>query len=171
MYLAPDVPLTVSAVPLAFGSAGTAQTMRAMRELIEQGKRHPEIIRAATAVIYTTPEKFEAGEACAVFDFVRDTVRYVRDVNGAETLAAPHITLARQLGDCDDQVTLLGAMLEAVGYPTRLVVAAYQGPSLWEHVYLQVWADGEWIACDPTERQPMGYEPPGAASLWIEGGA
>ena len=22
---------------------------------------------------------------------------------------------------------------------------------------------------DPTERQPMGYEPPGAVSLWIEG--
>lgn len=170
MYCAPEIPLTVSAVPLAYGSAGTAQTMRAMRELIEQGKRHPEIIQAAGGVVYTTPEKWELGEACALFEFVRDHVRYVRDVHGAETLAAPWITLARRMGDCDDQVTLLGSMLEAVGYPVRLVVAAYRGPGQWEHVYLQVFAGGEWVSCDPTEHQPIGYEPPGAAQLWIEAG-
>ena len=168
MFLAPDVELTVSSVPLAPGSAGTAQTMRAMRELIEQGKRHPEIIRAATAVIYTTPEKFEAAEACALFEYVRQTIRYVRDVWGAETLAAPHITLARQLGDCDDQVVLLASMLEAAGYPKRLVVTAYQAPGAWEHVHLEVYADGQWIACDPTEHEGMGWSPPNAIDTWKE---
>jgi len=168
MYCAPDVPLTVSAVPLAYGSAGTAQTMRAIRAMIEEGKRDPEVIRAATSIIYTTPEKMEAAEACAVFDYVRDHVRYVRDVAGVETLAHPRITLARLAGDCDDQVALLGAMLEAVGYPVRLVVHAYQAPEAWEHVFLQVWAAGRWIDCDPTEREPMGWRPPGAVSEWVE---
>jgi transglutaminase-like putative cysteine protease len=169
MFLSPDVPLTVSAVPLAYGSAGTAQTMRAIRDMIEAGKRDADVIRAATAVIYTTPEKFEAAEACAVFDYVRDHVRYVRDVAGVETLSHPRITLARLAGDCDDQVALLGAMLEAVGYPVRLVVAAYQAPQAWEHVYLQVFAGGQWIDCDPTEREVMGWAPPGAVSIWLEG--
>jgi len=169
MFLAPDVSLNVQSVPLAYGSAGTMQTVRAMRAMIEDGKRDPRIIAAATSIIYTTPERFEVGEACAVFEFVRDHVRYVRDVAGVETLAHPVITLQRLSGDCDDQTALLGAMLEAIGYPVRMVVAAYQGPRAWEHVFLQVLADGQWIDCDPTERREMGYSPPNPVSLWIEG--
>lgn len=168
MFLAPVAPLNVSSVPLAYGSAGTMQTVRAMRAMIDDGKRDPAVIQAATAVIYTTPEKLEAAECQAIFDYVRDHVRYVRDVAGIETLAAPRITLQRLAGDCDDQTALLGAMLEAVGYPTRLVVAAYQAPQAWEHVFLQVFASGDWIDCDPTERMPIGYAPPNPVSLWIE---
>lgn len=169
MFLAPDIPLNVQSVPLAYGSAGTMQTVRTMREMIDSGKRDPQVIRAATSIIYTTPERFEAGECGAVFDYVRDHVRYVRDVAGVETLAHPRITLERLSGDCDDQTALLGAMLEAVGYPTRLVVTAYQAPQAWEHVFLQTLIDGQWIDCDPTERQPMGYAPPNPAGIWIEG--
>ena len=168
MRLAPQVDFSVRAVPAALGSAGVAQTMREMRRLIEEGKRDASIIRTAQTVIFTQPEKLEAAEACAVFEFVRDHIRYVRDVVGSETLASAPSTLARQVGDCDDQTVLLGAMLEAVGYPVRLVVAAYQAPGAWEHVYLQVWADGRWIDCDPTERAPMGWCPPGALGLWVE---
>lgn len=168
MRLAPQVQFSVSAVPAAWGSAGVAQTMREMRRLIDEGKRDAEVMRAAGAVIFTTPEKLEAGEVCAVFEYVRDHVRYVRDVVGHETLASARMTLARQAGDCDDQTVLLGAMLESVGYPVRLVVAAYQAPGNWEHVFLEVWAAGEWIACDPTEKAPLGWSPPNPCSLWTE---
>jgi len=168
MRLAPFVPFTVSSVPWTAGAAGVAQTVREMRRLIDEGKRDPDILRAAHAVIFTTPERLEAAEACAVFEFVRDHIRYVRDVVGHETLASPRMTLARQAGDCDDQAALLGAMLESVGYPTRIVVAAYQAPGAWEHVYIQTWAEGRWIDCDPTERKGFGWAPPGAVDLWVE---
>ena len=168
MRLAPQVPFSVSAVPASLGSAGVAQTMREMRRLIDEGKRDAGIIATAHTVIFTQPEKLEAAEACSLFEFVRDHIRYVRDVVGHETLASARITLARQAGDCDDQTVLLGAMLEAVGYPVRLVVAAYDGPGVWAHVYLQVWAEGRWIDCDPTERQAFGWAPPGAMGLWVE---
>jgi len=169
MFQAPLFDLAPVVAPTVSGNAGVFVTARLMRDAINKGKRSGEVIQAATALIYTTPERDELHEVRAVFEWVRDSVRYVRDPHGLESLAAPHVTLRRMSGDCDDQVTLLGALLESVGYPTRLVIAAYSTPGVWEHVYLQTYAAGDWVDLDPTEREPMGYAPPSPASLWIEG--
>jgi transglutaminase-like putative cysteine protease len=139
-----------------------------MRDAINAAKSDPAIINAAVSVVYLMPEKDEFSEARALFHYVQRHIRYVRDVHGLETLASPRLTLARMVGDCDDQTALLGAMLESVGIPTRLVMAAYTSEDF-EHVYLQAFAGGEWHSCDPTEHNEFGWEAPGAHKMFIEG--
>ncbi len=149
------------------GAAGVFHSLRIMRELVRAYRVNPAIIQAATGVIFTTPEKNEAAEIRALFEFVRDHVRYTRDVLGVETIADPLTTLRRQSGDCDDQVTLLCSLCESVGYPTRFVVAGYSSQDF-EHVYAQIFVYGSWIDADPTERGDLGYSPPDPLIVFIE---
>ena len=168
MWLAPNPPLTVARVQTLAGNAGVFHTVRVMRRMVEEYKADPEILRAAVGVVYLTPEHAQVSEAEAVYNYVRDFIRYVRDPVGLESLTIPPITLQRQVGDCDDQTTLLATMLEAVGYPTRFVLAGYQSRD-YEHVYLEVLAGGQWIPADPIEKQSQfGYEPPNYVSRWTE---
>jgi len=158
MMLAPTPTLTGVVIGIPNGRAGVAATLQAMRELVNRSKVDPQIRQAAQSIIFLQPEKDYLAEAEAVFNFVRDTIRYTRDVHMVETLQTPAITLATRQGDCDDQATLLAAMLESVGIPTRFVVAGYNSHDF-EHVYLQAWCGG-WIGMDATEHEPMGWEPP-----------
>lgn len=169
MRLAPYVPLTARVSPLASGAAGIAQTLRVMRQMVQTYRVDPTIRQAATTVIFMTPEKDEFSEVCAIFEFVRDNIRYVKDVQDVETLSTPDKTLAGRIGDCDDQSTLLATMLESVGYKTRFVVAGYSEPGSFEHVYVQVFVHGEWFSCDPTEQSAFfGWEPEDPAAYLIE---
>lgn len=169
MHLAPHVSLTGTLARGPDGAGSVFHTLRLMRELVQAGRVDPAIIQAATSIIWLTPEKDDAHQARALFEWVRDSVRYVRDVHEVETLALPRITLARRAGDCDDQTVLLASMLEAVGIPTRFVMGAYNSEQF-EHVYLQCFVAGEWIDCDATEREPFGYAPPDPVRLFIERG-
>lgn len=168
MFLAPTPSLTGARVPLPGGTAGVWQTLRVMRNLVNAHKTDPAMIQRAVSIVWTVPQKDELAEVAAVFEFVRDSIRYVRDVAGVETLCSPDKTLERRVGDCDDQATLLATLLEAVGYPTRFVVAAYSHPRELEHVYLQVFADGQWIDADPTESGPLGHAPPDPLAVYHE---
>ena len=167
MMLAPAPYLSGSIVQISDGVAGVDDTIRAMRALVNQCKTDLTIRQAATSVAFLQPEKDEAAEVQAVFDYVRDHIRYTRDIHGVETLMTPPQTLASRLGDCDDQSCLLACMLESIGYPTRFVVAGYNGNGF-EHVYLQAWVNSRWISMDPTEPYPMGWEPPGATVIAAE---
>lgn len=157
--LAPTPQLSGQITHIPGGLPGVIQTLAKMRQMVNQSKVSPQIRQAATSAIFLTPEKDELSEVNAIFSLVRDGVRYIKDVHNVETLSTPEKTLEGRMGDCDDQTMLLAALLESVGYPTRFVVAGYHGPD-YEHVYLQAWADGQWINMDPTEQNQMGWEPP-----------
>jgi transglutaminase-like putative cysteine protease len=168
MFLAPTPQLHGTIGFLAPGAAGVFQTLRIMREMVRKYRTDPRILTRARSIVFLTPEKNEAHEAQALFAFVRDSIRYTRDVLGVETLSTPDKTLAARVGDCDDQVTLLATLLESVGYPTRFVVAAYYDLAVFEHVYLQTLIGGEWVDMDPTEREACGWSPPGALAIHYE---
>ena len=168
MYQAPTVTLNARVAPMPSGSAGVFTTVSTMRQMVNMSKRDPRIIQASTSIIWTAPERDELSEVQALYEWVRDGVRYVRDVHAMETLSDPAITLARRLGDCDDQSALLASMLESVGYPTRFVMGAFAAPGVWDHVWLQVFAAGEWIDIDPTEHQYLGWAPPDPFTVWVE---
>ena len=168
MMLAPMPQLSGKVIYLPEGLNGVRRTLVYMRELVKQGRVDPLIRQAATQAIFLTPEKDEYSEANAIFDMVRDSIRYVKDVNQVETLSTPQITLAGRLGDCDDQTVLLAALLESVGYPTRFVVAGYSDPNAYDHVYLQACVNNQWIDMDATEKQVMGWSPPNPVALAYE---
>lgn len=168
MMLAPTPVLSGQIVHLANGVAGVQQTLRVMRQLVNRCKTNVKIRQAATNTIFLTPEKDEYSEAEAIFNFVRDRIRYVKDVNDIETLSTPMMTLEGRLGDCDDQTVLLASMLESVGYPTRFIVEGYTTPGEYEHVYMQALVFGQFISMDPTEQKYMGWSPPDPVSQLVE---
>lgn len=167
MFTAPAPYFTATLQAAPSGRAGHFHTVRKMRELVNMCKVDPFIIQKATGIIYMVPQHDELSELRALFEFVRDHIRYQRDVVGIETLADPRMTLRRQVGDCDDQAALLGALLESVGCPVRFVIAGYNGPHA-EHVYLQALVRGDWISCECTEMVPLGWEAPNATIVWLE---
>jgi transglutaminase-like putative cysteine protease len=144
------------------------QTLRQMRQYVMNGRVAPAIRDCALRMIYNTPERNQAAECGALFNYVRDNIRYTRDVLGVETVATAENTLQSQMGDCDDQTTLLCALFESAGYPTRFVVAGYSNESTFEHVYCQVLCNGQWTDADPTEKHALGWAPPDPACIAFE---
>lgn len=167
MLLIPDYPFTTTLARAPSGRSGPFHTVRKMREFVELGKVDPLVMRTAVRLVIEAPPRDEWREVESIFNYVRGSVRYVRDVVGVETLADPATTLRRMVGDCDDKATLLAAMLESVGYPCRFVMASYHGDDF-EHVYLQCLLLGNWYDLDPTEIGPVGYAPPEPRRIWIE---
>lgn len=167
MRLIPDYPVTVTLANAPNGRAAPFHTVRVMRQLVAEGKADPLVLRTAVALIVGVPTRDQRGEVAAIFDYVRGSVRYVRDPVGLESVADPATVLRRMVGDCDDKSTLLAAMLESVGYPCRFVMAGYDGGDF-SHVYLQCHFSGDWHDLDATELGPVGYAPPFPVKLWIE---
>lgn len=165
MRLAPEVPFTIQSVPMAGGLAGTWDTIWHMRRLAREGSRDANIRAAAVRIIWLQGERNELHEVESIFDYVRDSIRYIRDPLCFEAVAHPAQVLALGYGDCDDKSTLLAALLESVGYATRFVIAGYRSNSP-EHVYAQVLVNGQWIDADPTEPYSLGYAPP--SPIFIE---
>lgn len=167
MMLAPQPRLFATHRFYSNGLRGVTQTLGVMRSLVRQGRIDPTIRQAATSVLFML-ESSDYIEAQKLLDFVQTSIRYVKDVHEVETISTPEKTLAGRIGDCDDQTTLLAALYESVGYPTRFVVAGYQDARVMEHVYLQVLVNGEWLDADPTESHPLGWAPPDALRTYIE---
>jgi hypothetical protein len=110
------------------------------------------------------------GEIRTLFEWVRRNVRYTKDPFRVELLHSPRRMLELRAGDCDDMSILLGAMLESIGHPVRLVLVGPDpaDPDLFSHVYLESRHQGRWIALDPTMPHPIGWAPRAANRLVIE---
>jgi hypothetical protein len=148
----------VSAAALAEGDAGTAQTIAAMRGLIDQGKRDPTIHELAARIIRgagVAPFDWR-GEATAIFAWVRGNIRFTRDVYGDEALhTAPEI-VRLGIGDCDDFTVLICSLLETCGHHTRIVTISSNpsDPEAFSHVFPEVELEGRWIPVDVGRKSP-----------------
>ena len=168
MFLAPEISQNSLRTHLSDGVSGVFETLRLMRQLVDRYKTHPLIRQTAISVAFLTPAHDEVSEVEAIFSFVRDHIRYTKDVYGIETLSTPDKTLQTRVGDCDDMTVLLASLLESIGYATRFVIEGYQDGQTWEHVYLEVCFKNTWVALDPTELVAMGWAPPDALIRWVE---
>lgn len=140
------------------GIAGIRQTLRAMSAIAARGKVHPSIRARAVELCSGLSPKDWRGEAESIYRWVRDSVRYVRDVAGVETLHSAELILRNMSGDCDDKSILLAALLGSVGART-MFVACGPRPDKMVHVYVRVLVKDRWIGADATEPQPFGWEP------------
>lgn len=169
MYLPRAVELSGAVFSIPDGTSGIRATVARMRALVREGRVDPEIRRAAINLTFLLPPRDPEGEIHALFEFVRDRVRYVGDVLEVETLTAPAKTLALGAGDCDDKAVLLATLLESIGYSTAFVVTGYGTPGVFEHVYLSVMLpNGTMLSLDASEPQPMGWEPPNPVAYFME---
>jgi len=153
---------TLQAIP--GGLAGIDATLTAMRGFVAQYKTNPTIRELALSLTRNLPQKDFAGEINALFLYVQNSIRYVRDVNGIETVQTPIKTLEYGQGDCDDKSVLLATLLESLGHPTRFFAVGFRKGRI-SHVLLECDLNGQWIALETTEPVPFGWRPPFVAEF------
>jgi hypothetical protein len=163
-YSAP--PLSPPQVSLGYipkGYLGTKRTVEHMGALIRAGVRDFYVRQKAIDIVLekkVRPKDY-LGEIRALFEWVQRNVRYTKDPFRLEVLHSARRMLELRAGDCDDLAILLGAMLESIGHPVRLVLAGPDPlrPLLFTHVYLEARHRDRWIPLDPTMPYPMGWSP------------
>lgn len=146
---------SVTTLGLAGGSAGTMQTLAQMRRLAREGARSP-IVRGIVASVLDSARVLPhdlRGETDALFRYVRDAIRFVRDPVGVEYLQGAEETLRIGVGDCDDKSTLLASMLQSIGHDGvrfRVIGADPTRPHSFTHVYVVDRVNGLDIPLDTT---------------------
>ncbi len=143
-------------ISLPDGDAGTGVTVQHMIALIESGKKDQAVIRAAGAIVRTVQQFNRPAEAAAVFNWARRNIRFTSDVKGVETLRSPAETLAAGVGDCDDYVILICALLSSIGHTMRIVTVASdpRDTSIFTHVFPEDRIGNQWVALDAARRNP-----------------
>ncbi len=158
-----NVPVSYSTLP--DGMKGTDATVALMAKMAMgiYGARSTKIRALAINILNAAkvPEKDYTAETVAIHNWVRDNIRYTRDVAGQETLSHPEELAFNSLaGDCDDKSMLEVALLGSVGIPTRFITIGLT-PYCYSHVYLEANPAGRWIPLDPIMKgKPAGWEAP-----------
>ena len=149
-------------------------------QMIKKGRDNPKVRQIAVQTLsrkcedgWCVPEKDWPAEIRAIFDFVRQNIRYTRDTYGKDLFQHPLRTLHKDVvgggfggGDCDDYTIVLGSMLQAVGYPVkaRVIRTRDRKPGDWNHIYLLVGlppgGPKKWIPLDASVDQPAGWQAP-----------
>ena len=156
MYLDEIKPSLLIKIPS--GVSGTLATLKIMQKLVQKFKKHPVIRQKAQDLVSHLRSKDWIGEVSTIHNFVKDNVRYLRDINGVETLHFPTTVLEKGSGDCDDQSVLVASLLESIGHPTRFTVI---GPrtNKYSHVFAETRIGDKWISVETTEDVPLGWRP------------
>ena len=141
------------------GAAGVSSTLNLMAHLVRQYKVNAGIRAIAEDIIRDVPAKDSAGEARAIFYYVRDMIRYTADVRDVETVKTPDAVIETAMGDCDDKSTLVATLLEAVGFTTRFVAIGFDSAGIFDHVLAQVRLGTRWVSLETTEPVEMGWQP------------
>ena len=148
------------------GDAGVGKTLALMRRLVAAGSSDLTVREAAITAVRNAGVggHDKVGQLAALFRFVRDSIYFVGDVRGVETLQSPRYTLQVGAGDCDDRATLLVAMARSIGLPASFsfkVIAANPGSRQFSHVYVVATLNGRKISMDPTyQDNAFGWEYP-----------
>jgi len=149
------------------GNRGTLVTARMIGEMIQSGAKDFYVRQKAIEIFRNAGvrPKDRFGEICALYNWVKQNIRYTRDIFRVELLHSARRMLELRAGDCDDMAILLGAMLVSTGHPVRLILAGFRPhkPHSYSHIYPEVRVGPGWIAIDTTVDKPMGWSPP---SLW-----
>lgn len=159
------------------GREGVSATLKIMARQARAGSKRLAVRLVALQLVEQLAQRDWLAEIRELHEFVRDRIRYVKDIRGVETLQEPERTLQLKQGDCDDKATLLAALLTSIGHPTRLHAVGFGPRGAFSHVYAETrtWVtdrlNGErrqkWIALETTEPWAMGRAPNAVSHLII----
>lgn len=162
----PARPITVSRIPS--GNEGIRATLRLMRSVVRQARKDTALRYFATRMCVDAGIRQHdyLSELRTLHEFVRDNVRYIRDIRRVETIQTPRATLEELSGDCDDKTTLLCALLETIGFQTGFKAVGLNNQRI-GHVYPVVMYRGRAIAAEVIRPVPLRWEPLGISSFII----
>jgi hypothetical protein len=165
MPVSGTVPVSYGVLPDGIRGTDATVAMMAKMSMGIYGARSTKIRALAINICNAAgvPEKDYVREMVAIHNWVRDNIRYTRDVAGQETLLQPEeLAFNSKAGDCDDKSMLDAALLGSIGIPTRFItigVDQYQ----FSHVFLQAKPKNQWISLDPIMKdKAAGWEAPAA---------
>lgn len=161
-----QIPTSQTLHEIPEGRRGIAATLDLMSRCVKQYKTHPVIRDTALELTQSLSNKDYPGEVRRLYEFVRDEIRYVRDIHGVETLYTPDQMLVTRAGDCDDKSLLLATLLESIGHPTRFVAMGFAGGDL-EHVLPETKIGQKWIPLETTEDVELGWTPKNVTNVLI----
>lgn len=150
------------------GYKGTRCVLKRMAFLVSgrEGKTHPAIRSLAVDLASQCPQKHLLCEIVQIHRFVRDDIRYIKDIDGVETLHSPLRVLQYRAGDCDDKTILTSALLAAIGFKVRIV--AVGPPGIFCHVLPEVFLYGKWVPLETTEPVKPGWYPKNYTNRMLE---
>ena len=122
---ASPTPPKISLAHIPTGWRGTQKTLEHIQALIRAGAKDFHVRQKAIDILlekHVKPKDYLA-EIKALFEWVQQHIRYTKDTFQVEVLHSAKRMLELRAGDCDDMAILLGAMLEAIGHPVRLVLS------------------------------------------------
>jgi transglutaminase-like putative cysteine protease len=151
------------------GIPGLIVTLKAMRQLARDAIRDPsQGVRDAALQIITSDSYVQ--QVRDVQCWVQDNVRYVLDPidssGGVELVQTPQATLDKRAGDCDDQATLVAALLSSIGHPVRFIAVGFNGQPF-SHVLAQTKIGNGWVGVETIRAEPLGFMPPGITSHYL----
>jgi hypothetical protein len=167
MYLSTggEKPARSVSLEIPEGDAGTAETIKWIRKFIYLGVRDPAVNRLAVAIVQSVPPYDQTAEAKAIYQWVRQNIRFTGDIFNTETVRTPQEILNVRAGDCDCiNGVLIPTLLESVGIEARVVTVAADDsrPEMFSHIYPQANLDGRWtwVAMDAAAKSAdFGKEP------------
>lgn len=168
----------MAAVPTTTEYIGTGDTaiyntINKMKSIIAQSSRNPYIREWVASIVSGVEVNNKEQEAEAVYNFVRDNVRYTKDPLGFEYIQTPPVLLesigqyrrgkgARPAGDCDDMTVLSLTLLKAIGFHVAIKVVSFHPNKKFGHVYGLVQIGYEWVPYDCVRPDAsMGWESQG----------
>ena len=157
------------------GLSGSVATLRAMRDLARASLRDgTQCVREAALQIISSDHWIQ--QIRDLQEWVQNNIRYIRDpiddTGGVELVQSPGKTLEYRAGDCDDQSTLIAALLSAIGHPCRFIAVGFDGMPL-SHVLTQTKVRNtgvdrrDWAAVETIQPRPLGWFPTGVTSHYI----
>lgn len=148
------------------GKDGIVETLKIMRGLVREYKTALFIRNLATEITARVASKDYRGEVEAIQQWVKNNIRYVRDIRDVETLHTPDVLLNVRAGDCDDQSVLVAALLESIGHSTGFLALGFV-PGEFDHVYAITRIGQKWYSVETTENVPVGWRPDGIADTLV----
>jgi len=157
------------------------ERLASIQKLVHKSVQDPEMRKLALQITSRCPERDGQCEAKAVYDYVKQNVRYTGDVapirfpngevEGIDLYQSARRTLEFGGGDCDDQSILVATLLALNGITPRLRVMKERKNEDWSHIYplggLPKTAPTNWVALDTTlpGNNEFGTEVPHADAL------
>lgn len=139
------------------GIAGNYQIVYQMARIIRNSVTYDKGIADLTKQIEGANKQDAYSDAAdvlrSIFDFVKDHVRYTKDIAGKiESLKDARSTLSDGYGDCDDLTTTLCTLAGCAGFEdVRIALAKYnKNESSFSHVYCVVYQDNKRYVLDTS---------------------
>jgi len=107
-----------------------------LKSIVEDAKKNPYFRQLATQIINSFPCQHKNYDCYvyAIAKWVKENIKYIKDITGYETLQTPENTLKIGGGDCDDHAILVATLLNAIGVKTAFKIVGENGR--YKHIYV-----------------------------------